>query len=303
MSVDGIGLLLTWYCVWVATSVLIRKLVPDPALQIAGPMTPYEARNAFSAEFGLDRPVWEESALRAWRMIKGEWGVSWSSRLVVRAVLSRPTLNSLTVAMAASMMAVMLAGLSLLRTAYGRATGTSQSHWASLAAASVPSFVWALWIQYSPIQSSEWGSYPQIDKAFLAVASLTLTSVGIAVPRLEAGARMIVESNWFRFQRSLGMDPLKCFVDAGRPYMLAASGDALAHCLLANLLGAVAVEFVLSFPGLGTVLVDSIQVGDVPVIMGVIAITSGYTLVVLLVRLLSTSLLPESMRSEVLFRG
>jgi peptide/nickel transport system permease protein len=83
----------------------------------------------------------------------------------------------------------------------------------------------------------------------------------------------------------------------GWPYLLASAGDALAQVLIASVTGAVAVEFVFGLPGLGTTLFDAIQLGDTPVVLGVVGVATIITYAALIVRMVCAAALPKHLRS------
>ncbi len=312
---EACRLLACWFIVWFIVACLIRSLVPDPATQVAGPLTDAATRKLFTEEFGLDRPLAVESVHRAYQMLHGDWGVSWRTRLPVTEVVAGPTSLSVGLALAATMVSltlslIVIAAKSFHQRIHSWARWLFSSSTICLFLAALPAFITALWLSNSelpgmlglPRQGFRSAGVPLWEALLLPSFCLALPGIGLALPRLLAVRSNIVSSGWYRSARSVGQSPRYTLLVQGWPFFAAALGDAFAQVFLSSVTAAVAVEYVFSLPGLGTLLVDSVQLGDVPVLLGVVAITTILTFSALAIRTTCMYALPSGLRPTSTFQ-
>jgi peptide/nickel transport system permease protein len=94
------------------TFLLIRLLPGNPAYQLAGPFATPETREAMEQRLGLDRPIWEQYLRYLGGLSRGDWGQSWfTTRPVSEEMLTRlpATLELVSIAM----LFIVLGGISL----------------------------------------------------------------------------------------------------------------------------------------------------------------------------------------------
>ncbi len=302
-------LLASWLIVWFVLAALVRALAPDPATQLAGPLTDPATRRLFVTEFGLDRPLVVESVSRAIRMLIGDWGLSWRTRTPVIEVVTSAATLSIGLALSATGMSLLIAlGVTVGGRPYPRETrGVSaflepSTLWLFFAA--IPAFVTALWLTHSglpeflglPRYGFRSAGVPLWRTLILPTICVALPGLGFAIPRLRAARAYIVQSAWYRGALAVGYSPQRALLLQGWPFIVTAIGDVFAQVLIMSVTGVVAVEYVFSLPGLGTVLVDAVQLGDVPVLLGVVAISTFITYAALVVRGGCSLAVPPSLR-------
>lgn len=302
----------SWLIVWFVVAALVRVLAADPATQLAGPLTDEATRNLLMQEFGLDRPLVIESFSRAVRMLRGDWGFSWRTRTPVTEIVTPAAALSIGLALiatAASLLiglAVTVARRSCPRETPGMGKFVDRATlWLFLAA--IPAFVTALWLTHSPLpevlglprHGFRSAGVPLWRTLVLPAFCLALPGLGFAIPRLRAATTYIVGSPWYRSALAVGCSPRRALLLQGWPFLMGATGDAFAQVLIVSVTGAVAVEHVFSLPGLGTVLVDAVQLGDVPVLLGVVATATFITFAALAVRAVCALPLPPLLRTSL----
>jgi len=306
-------LLTSWFIVWFVVAGLVRSLAPDPVTQLAGPLTDEPTRKRFTEEFGLNRPLVVESVSRSFRMLRGDWGISWRTRLPVTEVVLRPSALTVGLALISTIASVAIALLlTLLKTFRPRGRpgilGWFDSSTIFLFLSAIPGFVTGLWLTHSalpaalglPRQGFHAAGVPLWQTLVLPSICLALPGLGYALPRLLAARTNIIYSTWYRSALAVGRPPRQILITQGWPFLGAAAGDAVAQVFLGSVTGAVAVEYVFSLPGLGTVLVDAVQLGDLPVILGVVGITTLLTFAALSLRAAFSWGLPPLLRSAAL---
>lgn len=82
----GRGVLTIWFAVTV-TFLLLRLLPGDPALAVASPNMTEDTREALLKQYGLDQPLIVQYGIYLWQLIQGNLGVSFTQSIPVLDVL------------------------------------------------------------------------------------------------------------------------------------------------------------------------------------------------------------------------
>jgi peptide/nickel transport system permease protein len=262
-------------CFWAAASLiffLVHALPGDPLLDILGPNPNPGDILRLRRQLQLDRPLAAQYARFVMRLAVLDLGESLIDRKPVRAILLRYLPNTALLALAAMALTLPLALLLGFRSACGKSR-----LWGALASAltaiglAVPVFliglllilVFALGLGIFPVSGSG------------GVEFLALPAVTLALPLCAFLTRLV---------RTVLRQ------EAQRPYVLLARAKGLSEAqvfrrhILKNALvpivtlagmqagallsGAVVVESVFSWPGIGTLLVSAVRQRDFPVIQG-----------------------------------
>lgn len=270
--------LLTLFLI-VSAAFVILRLSGDPALLIMSPDAPPEALAAFREAWGLDEPIWTQYLAYFREVAQGNLGESmFDRRSAIEVVLERvPATLSITVP--AFLMKLLIGIPAGSWAALHRNSATDRlTMLFSVAGYAVPSFVLALvlvlvfsvWLDLLP--SGGAGTW---QHAILPVVTLG-----------SAGAAMIA-----RFTRSAMLEVL------GQPYIRTASAKGVlwrrvvfAHALpnaaiptvtligflLGSLIaGAVIVENVFSWPGVGRLLVSAVESRDLAVVQTILLLVGA----------------------------
>ncbi len=261
---------------------LATNVVPNDPARIALGRGATEAQlAAYRVQQGLDRPLVPRYMSWVARFARGDWGTSTRNRRAVRSEVLPRLRRSLTIAVAAMLLAVPLAVV--LGTWLGRRTGTLVDLTASftlLLLNSLPEFVIGLLLLVLlgvglgllPEESSGalFGSGWTAAKAYVLPV---LTLVAVVTPYMTRMVRVQV-------RETLGQPYVRTAVLRGvgtrrltwRHIVPNASIPVVNVVALnmAELLGGlVVVEVVFAFPGLGQLLVDSVQGKDIPTVQAV----------------------------------
>lgn len=129
----------------VVTFLLVRLLPGNPAYQLAGPFATPETREAMAERLGLNLPIWEQYVRYLSNVLRGDWGQSWfSARPVAEEMLARlpATLELITIAMLFIVAGGIAIGLMVARRGggwidritalYGRLAGAFPDFWLGL---------------------------------------------------------------------------------------------------------------------------------------------------------------------------
>lgn len=282
------------------TFVLIHVAPGDPFLGLAERSSvPSDVREQLRVNFGLDRPLAEQYVRYLGNVARGDFGYSFSERRPVAAAIVERVPNTLLLAVAGLAIAF---GLGIPLGAWqGWRSGSTTDHTltiVSLAIYSLPVFWVGMMLQLvlgvglglfpmgnaiDPIMHSSLGLFGRTwDRlVHLALPAITLGLAGAAT--------------FARFQRTAMLDTIvQDFVRTARSKGLSERTVLFGHTLRAALLptitlfglafpillsGAVLVEAVFSWPGMGRLAVDAISTRDYYVVTGTTIVSAAMVVV------------------------
>jgi len=274
---------------------LIMSLVPgDPALAILGPYATPERLATLRDELGLDQPLPIRFAHWLGSLLHGDLGHSVSlERPVLDDVLERigPTLLLAAAALGLGTLAGLGAGMvAALRhnrpvdrlVTLGVVLGISlPSFWLGL----LLILVFAIWLGWLPVSGmvAVWGTGGVLDVArhlVLPAVSLALVAAGV-IGRLTRGAAIdVLGADHLRLARGRGLREGRVLMVHGLKGVLARMVPVIGLQAGFVLGGAVYIETIFQWPGLGRLLVDAIAARDLLLVQGgVLVLASAYVLV------------------------
>ena len=271
---------------------LMVRLAPgDPAVLLAGEFATPETLEAIRARYGLDRPLPEQLLIYLQALLSGDLGESARSRRPVLEELRTYFPNTVELASAAILVALLtgipLGILAALRPGSGLDLGVMVL---ALLGVSMPVFWFGLLAIL--IFAVELGWFPVAGKGTLAHLVLPAITLGVnataLLARMTRGTLLeVLSQDYIRTARAKGL--------AERVVILK---HALRNALIpvvtvaglefgSLLAGAVITETIFAWPGLGQLLVGSILARDYPMVQGaVLLVATTFILVNLLVDLL-----------------
>src|SRR5712671_2101626 len=270
--------LLTIFLV-VTFAFFVLRLSGDPALLIMSVDAPPESVEAFRAAWGLDRPLWVQYLNYIVHALGGDLGNSMrDGRPAAQLVLERvPATLAITLPAFALKLAIGIPA-GIYAALHRNSLADRLTMMLSVAGFTVPSFVLALVLVL--IFAVKLGWLPSAGSDSAASAVLPIVTLGIA------GAAILA-----RFTRSAMLEVL------GQPYIRAASAKGLSwrrvvteHALpnaaiptttiigfmVGTLIaGAVVVESVFAWPGIGRLLVVAVANRDLAVVQTILLLVAG----------------------------
>lgn len=274
---------------------LTLYLMPgDPAVNLLGPAATEERLVEIRKELGLEEPFLTQYGIWLTNLVKGDMGTSISMRMPVTDIVFSKFANTLILA-AGSLIICFFGGVLI-----GILAGLRQYSWFDRASmflaqfgANVPVFwlaivlMWIFALQLGLLPSSGMYDLRGERNLFSLIEHLVLPAVATATVSLSVIAR----STRGRIIAVLHSDFIKTFRAIGIPEWLIIIKHVLRNILssLINITGlqagyllggAIFVEVVFSWPGLGSQLYDSIVSKDIPVIQGgVLLISFSFVLI------------------------
>ena len=276
---------------------LIHLSPGDPAALIAGDLATTDDIARLRASLGLDQPLWQQFALWAARLAQGDLGTSIFTHVPVTQLLAQRIEPTLSIALLTMAIAIVVA------IPLGTLAAHSAGSWIDRAvmvfavlAFSVPVFligyvlIWgfAIQLQWLPVQG-----YSRLAEGFGTwLAHLVLPCVNLALVYMALLTRMtratvleVLQEDYIRTARAKGLGVLAVLGHALRNAAVPiATTVGVGIALLIG--GVVVTETVFAIPGIGRLVVDSVQRHDYPVIQSVLLLSAGvYVLVNLLIDL------------------
>jgi peptide/nickel transport system permease protein len=278
---------------------LMVRLAPgDPAVLLAGEFATPETLEAIRARYGLDRSLPEQFLIYLEALLQGDLGESARSRRPVLEELKTYFPNTLELASAAILVAVLtgipLGVLAALRPGSGLDLSVMVL---ALLGVSMPVFWFGLLAIL--IFSVGLGWFPVAGKGTLAHLVLPAITLGInataLLARMTRGTLLeVLSQDYIRTARAKGLaERVVIFKHALRNALIpVVTVVGLEFGTLLS--GAVITETIFAWPGLGQLLVGSILARDYPVVQGaVLLVAITFVLINLLVDLLYAAIDPR----------
>jgi peptide/nickel transport system permease protein len=271
----------------------------DPTLMLQDPRLSSEQREAMRSAYGLDRPL--ATQYLSWLhavVIDRDWGISFVHSRPVTAVIAEhvsPTLLLTAAGLLVQFGVGLLAGVTAARHA-----GTSRDHairftamvfyslpvfWTGLMALLLFSYTWPLF-PAGHLHSVDAASLPAFDRALDILHHLILPALVLGLATAGGTARFTRNSlleelgeDYIRTARAKGLGEARvvwihALRNAATPLL-----QLFGLTLPLLLSGALVVEVVFSWPGLGRLAFDSILSRDYPVILATTALTGALVVI------------------------
>ena len=276
---------------------LIHLSPGDPAALIAGDLASTDDIARLRTSLGLDLPLWQQFLLWAGKLARGDLGTSIFTQVPVTELLAQRLEPTLSIALVTMTISIVLA------IPLGTLAAHRAGSWVdrlvmlfSVLAFSVPVFLigylliyaFAIELHWLPVQGyvrlSE-GIGPWLRSLALPCINLALVYMALLTRMTRATVLEVLQEDYIRTARAKGL---------GVPAVL---GHALRNAAIpiattvgvgiALLIGGVVVtETVFAIPGVGRLVIDSVQRHDYPVIQSVLLLSAGvYVLINLLIDL------------------
>ena len=276
---------------------LIHLSPGDPAALIAGDLATGEDIEKLRIALGLDQPLWRQFTLWLMRLLSGDLGVSIFTQVPVTQLLAQrlePTLSIAALTMSLTLcVAVPLGTLAAHRA--GSWIDRVVMVFAVLAF-SVPVFLvgylliytFAIRIPFFPVQGYVHlsnGVGPWLNSLALPCINLALVYIALITRMTRATVLEVLQEDYIRTARAKGLGVLPVLGHALRNAAIPiATTVGVGIALMIG--GVVVTETVFAIPGIGRLVIDSVQHHDYPVIQSVLLLSAGvYVLINLLIDL------------------
>jgi peptide/nickel transport system permease protein len=271
---------------------LIRFAPGDPALLLVGPAATPAQLEAQRHALGLDRPVPEQYAAWLGRFVRGDWGTSIATGRPVRTMLGQAWPATVRLVGLSLVLSYLLGiGVGVVQAARGGRLDTTLSV-ASVTLFALPGYWLGLMLvmvfTYRLRLLPAFGA-AGLDADFLPPAArvldrlrhlalplATLTLVGVGgTARFVRGAMLDVASEpYVTVARAKGLSERRVTLRHVLRNALVPVVTLLGLSLPALFSGAVFIEAIFAWPGVGRILVEAVQARDYPVVMAATAVSA-----------------------------
>jgi glutathione transport system permease protein len=267
-------LLLPLTLLGVATlSFLLLRVIPgDPAVQLAGDTARKQDIDLLRHQLGLDRSLGHQYLAYLGDLATGNLGRSFRTRTSVFHQETSTIGPTLTLGFAATLLTVLLGFPAGAAAAYWRGKLVDRAIFAAgILGLSLPNFwiglvlIWlfSVKVHWFPVSGDE-----GLRSLILPTLSLALGPIAIMARTVRSSMVDALDEDYVRTARSKGLRELSVVGHALRNTLIPAV--TLVGLNFGTLLaGAVLVEIVFTWPGMGRLLVDALEYRDFPVIQGV----------------------------------
>lgn len=266
---------------------LFRILPGDPARAVKDPRLTAEAVAAMEARFGLDQPLSTQFLLYLRNLLRGDLGVSFHTQRPVAEMLAANLGNTLLLIGAGTLLAIVL-GMALGVVAAWRA-GTAVDFTvliASLAAWAAPTFwlgiillFWGTSQWNLPIggkltpgldHASIWAEWGDLARhLLLPTLTYTIVYAGQYTLFMRSAILDIFGEDFILTAKAKGLRTGEILRDHALPNALLPTVTVIALNLGFTVAGAIEIETVFSWPGLGQAIVEAVDRQDYPMLQGV----------------------------------
>ncbi|WP_198086704.1 ABC transporter permease [Variovorax sp. E3] len=281
----------------VVVFLLIHLSPGDPAALIAGDLATTEDIDKLRAALGLNLPLWQQFTLWLGKLLTGDLGTSIFTQVPVAQLLGQRLEPTVSIA-ALTMLITLVVSVPLGTLAAYRA-GSWIDRLVMLFAVlafSVPVFLVGYLLVYSFAIQLPWfpvqgyarfadGPGAWLHSLVLPCVNLALVYIALVTRMTRATVLEVLHEDYIRTARAKGLGVLPVLGHALRNAAIPIATTVGAG--IALLIGGVVVtETVFAIPGVGRLVIDSVQRHDYPVIQSVLLLSAGvYVLINLLIDL------------------
>ncbi len=256
----------------------VEVLPGDIPSRILGREAPASAREHLRLELGLDRPAVERYALWAGGALRGDFGTSLSTRKPVSEAVFPRLANTLALAGLAMLFYIPLSIIpALVQAFYPNRLPDRVISTLTILVLSTPEFLLATLLLFAlAVVYPVFPPLAQVSAAANAgqfIHMITLPAIALAILLAAYGTRLLreslidlLDSDFVRMAELKGLSRGRVILRHALPNALIPWLNATAINFAFMIGGVVVVERVFVFPGFGSLLVDALQLRDIPLI-------------------------------------
>ncbi|MEZ5594685.1 MAG: ABC transporter permease [Gammaproteobacteria bacterium] len=290
----GQALFILWG-VTVVTFILSYLIPADPVRMIAGRSASADTVASIRQQLGLDQPLPVQYARYLSRLVQGDLGRSYVQKTNVSELIAS-RLPATLLLMAGAIFFELLLGLSaglIAATQRGRATDQTVMV-LSFVGVSAPQFVVGLLLLYVFAYLLDWfplGGYGTFSHLILPALTLGITGAGWYSRMTRSATIDVLRQDYIRTARAKGVPESQVILVHGLRNAILPVVAMIGLDIGIFMSGAVVVESVFGWPGIGQLAWQAIQRVDIPIIMGVTLVAAIAIVIGNLLADIATSLL------------
>jgi peptide/nickel transport system permease protein len=265
---------------------LFRILPGDPARSVRDPRLTQEAVEAMRVRFGLDKPLLVQFGLYVVNLARGELGISFHTQRPVGQLLADNLWNTLLLIGAGTVLSILLGILLGIVAAWKSRTVIDYGILiSSLVAWAAPTFWFGIILLFwgssnlgLPIggkltpglaYSSLWARWLDIGKhMLLPTLTYTIIYAGQYTLFMRSAVLEIFSEDYILTAKAKGLNSFQILRDHALRNAMLPTVTVVALNLGFTVAGAIEIETVFSWPGLGNAIVEAVERQDYPVLQG-----------------------------------
>ena len=292
------GAVFVLFCISTAVFFLIHIVPGDPVEVMLGETARAIDREVLRHSLGLDLPIIQQWFLYLRGLLHFDLGTSLHSKQLVGQLLLERMLPTLILSSASLFIAIVISvPLGIVSAIYKDSIWDRLSMMTAIFGVSIPNFVmgplliliFSLWLGWLPVSGNE-----GISSLILPALTLGTALAAVLSRMIRSSMLEILQEDYIRSAHARGLTKFNILVFHALRNALLPIVTILGIQLGTLLTGAVITETIFSWPGIGQLMIESIQKRDYPVVQGcVILISFTYVLVNLLTDFICVSLDPR----------
>lgn len=299
--------LLVLLVVSIVVSIATQLLPSDPARAILGEMATPQMLDGFRAQHGLNDPYLVQYGRWLLGMVTGNFGLSLANDLPVADQMLPALRNSLITTMIAIVIAVPLSiGIGAAAVSWSSRAVDQLFDYFVLGLSALPEFVKGT-IGVLLFATAVWRVLPAVAvippsdsplehprDIVLPIAVLILSALPYLSRLIRASLVEVLDSEYVQMAQLKGLSPGRILWRHALPNAVLPMIQGTALCIALMLGGAVVIEYLFRYPGIGALLADAVRNRDLPMLQGLIMVYAAtYMLTNLLAEVLMLIVSPE----------
>lgn len=261
--------------------------IGDPVEILINPDADQATRAAVARAFGLDQPLWRQYLLFVGNALQGDLGTSFAFNIPAIELILHRLPATLELAATATLLAVLIGiPLGLIAGLHNGRPASRVIMAGSILGFSLPSFwvglililVFGVWLGWLPvfgrgdtvtILGVEWSflTADGLAHLFLPALNLALFKIALFIRLTRAGVREVVPQDYVRFARAMGVPPHRVLAVHILKNILIPLVTVIGIEFGSVIAFAVVTETIFNWPGMGKLIIESINRLDRPVIV------------------------------------
>ncbi len=288
--------------------------IGDPVEILINPDADQATRAAVAREFGLDQPLWRQYFLFVGNALQGDLGTSFAFNIPAIDLIMQRLPATLELAATATLLAIIIGiPLGLIAGLQNDRPVSRAIMAGSILGFSLPSFwvglililTFGVWLGWLPVFGRgetvavfgvEWSflTLDGLSHLFLPALNLALFKIALFIRLTRAGVREVVPQDYVRFARAMGVPPHRVLTIHVLKNILIPLVTVIGIEFGSVIAFAVVTETIFNWPGMGKLIIESINRLDRPVIVAyLMVIVTMFVVINLIVDLLYAVLDPR----------
>lgn len=263
------------------------------ALLLRDPMTTKEEIAMLEEELGLNKPIYIQYLNWLEQLLQGNFGFSYRTGQAVAVMVGERVGPTLLLTVSSTIVSILIAVPLGVMSAYKPYSGWDYvSSALSFVGASLPNFFAGLlmiyfftvklrWLplggMYSTSSSKEFGDL--LTHLLLPLMTFSFQQIGSILRQTRSSLMEVMQDDFIRTARAKGISEARVVISHGLRNALIPVVTVVFSMVPYIIGGAVITEQIFSWPGIGSLMVQSINSRDYPVIMGITTIVAGVVLI------------------------